>query len=348
MLSPYSFPVELDSFHSHLDYLDLQGDVKDHFDIKLQVAFDFLKKPGHFCAFPTISATAFSSCGLETETEVVAVKFMHDVLLNRLVPSIHQRWFCWDRVELPTKMLQRIATLDKSSIGPSEHAQLDDFLLPTPLDSLSLPNTFQSPNDTSVPFDLPTSWSDTISSGDSAFPSTFDTPNFTSTPFPRSPALPTSTGLDLAPNDASGVTMTKWHPMQHIAQPNDTTPKRNHSASAAMDHATAATMECAISSDVKGSEQCHNGEINHNETTDPADSVQSTYDVGSGYICGDIGNALLGLSLRHSTMNDLLHCIQQVEGYKADSWKAILVKLGISEEHHHDVIRIMADASRDR
>ncbi|KAG1877381.1 hypothetical protein F4604DRAFT_1923982 [Suillus subluteus] len=141
-MSPYSFPVELDSHRSCLDYLDLQGDIKDHFEIKLQVAFDFLKKPGHFCAFPTISTTALSSCGLETETEAVAVQFMHDVLLNRVASSIHQRWFCWDSVELPTKMLQRIATSDKSSIGPSEHAKLDNFLQHNPSDSLSSPNTY--------------------------------------------------------------------------------------------------------------------------------------------------------------------------------------------------------------
>jgi hypothetical protein len=77
-----------------------------------------------------------------------------------------------------------------------------------------------------------------------------------------------------------------------------------------------------------------------------ADPVQSAYNVGYGYVCGNIGKALLGLSLRHNTMNKIWRCIMQVEGYKANSWKAVLVKLDIPEEHHGDVITIMADATR--
>ncbi|KAG2062656.1 hypothetical protein BDR04DRAFT_1164841 [Suillus decipiens] len=82
-------------------------------------------------------------------------------------------------------------------------------------------------------------------------------------------------------------------------------------------------------------------------TSDPG-SVRSTRDVGYDRICGEIDDVLVGLSLHHSTMSEIWRCIQQVEGYRTNSWKAILVKLDIPEEHHHNVLQIMASASYDR
>lgn len=82
-------------------------------------------------------------------------------------------------------------------------------------------------------------------------------------------------------------------------------------------------------------------------TSDPG-SVRSTRDVGYDRICGEIDDVLVGLSLHHSTMSEIWRCIQQVEGYRTNSWKAILVKLDIPEERHHNVLQIMASASYDR
>ncbi|KAG1884096.1 hypothetical protein F4604DRAFT_1919925 [Suillus subluteus] len=209
-MSPRLFPVELDPVPNRLDYLDLQGEIKDHFDIKLSVAFEFLKKPGHFCSFPHIVTAVSSSCPLETEAE-----------LSRLAPLVRQRWFCWDKVELPNRMLQRIAALDQNSIASSEHVQPDGFLFPNPSDSPNVLHSHQTPDDsitsfTSESFDPTSSWSDIIDSSDSTFP-TFGSPNFTSTPFPRPPALPVSKGHDLA--EVSGVTSRR--PIR-VTQPNDT------------------------------------------------------------------------------------------------------------------------------
>ncbi|KAG2364865.1 hypothetical protein BDR07DRAFT_1482030 [Suillus spraguei] len=195
-MSPHLFPTELEPVYNRLEYLDLQGEIKDHFDITLSVAYEFLKKLGHFCTLPTITTTASSSICLKAKTEVVAVTIMHDIVLNRLAPLVRQHWFCWDKVKLPTKIFQRIVALDQNSITSSEYVQPDCFLLPDPLDSLSVPHVHQSPNDSitsfaSESFDL-LSWSKTISSGDITFP-TFCSPNFTSTSFPRLPALPAST-----------------------------------------------------------------------------------------------------------------------------------------------------------
>ncbi|KAG1891134.1 hypothetical protein F4604DRAFT_1913947 [Suillus subluteus] len=400
-MSPRSFPADLDPVHNRLDYLDLQGEIKDHFDIKLSVAFEFLKKPGHFCTFPTITTMALSSIHLEPEAEVAAVTIMHDILLNRIAPLVRQRWFCWDAVNLPTKMLQ--TSPDESSLTPSsKHVQPDHFLLPDPLDLI---DAHQSPDDSitsfaSESFDLPSLWSDTISSGDSTFP-TFGSPNFTSTPLPQPPALPASM--------ASGV--LKRHPTRHV-QPNETTSRRHHNASASVEHGTQDNTEYRVrilpgntspfmipsrpfilaakpppppppprpfvlaklpptspnihkpvveptSSDVTANvvqmktvmHGLENGVSVTNHiylvTSDPG-SVQLTRDVGYDRICDDIKNALSGLSLHHSTMNEIWSCIRQVEGYKANSWKAILVKLDIPEECHYDVIRIMANASCDR
>jgi hypothetical protein len=82
-------------------------------------------------------------------------------------------------------------------------------------------------------------------------------------------------------------------------------------------------------------------------TSDPG-PVQSTRDAGYDRICGEIDSALLGLSLHHSTKDEIWRCIQQVEGYQVSSWKAILVKLDIPEKRHYNMLQIMASASRDR
>ncbi|KAG2069872.1 hypothetical protein BDR04DRAFT_1118811 [Suillus decipiens] len=221
-MSPHLFPVELDPVPNHLDYLDLQGEIKDHFNIKLSVAFKFLKKPGHFCSFPHIITAVSSSCPLETNAEVATVTIIHDILLSRLVPLVCQRWFCWDKVKLPNRMLQTgIAALDQNPIASSEHVQPDNFLFPNPSDSLNILHSHQTPDNsitsfTSESFDFTSSWSNIINFSDSTFP-TFGSPNFTSTPFPQPPALPLSKGHDLA--EASGVTLQ--HPT-HVTQPNDT------------------------------------------------------------------------------------------------------------------------------
>ncbi|KAG0692951.1 hypothetical protein DFH29DRAFT_1007870 [Suillus ampliporus] len=49
-------------------------------------------------------------------------------------------------------------------------------------------------------------------------------------------------------------------------------------------------------------------------TCDPG-PIQSTRDAGYDHICGEINNALVGLSLHHSTKDEIWRCIQQVEGY---------------------------------
>ncbi|KAG2028903.1 hypothetical protein BDR03DRAFT_988100, partial [Suillus americanus] len=219
-MSPRLFPVELDPVPNRLEYLDLQGEIKDHFEIKLSAAFEFLKKPGHFCASPQIVTAVASSCFLETEAEVATATIMHDILLNRLAPLVRQRWFCWNEVKLPKSMVERIAALDQNSSTSSEHVQPDGFLFPNPSDSPNGRRAHQTPDDsimsfTSESFDFPTSWSNTNHSSGSTFP-TFGSPDFTSTPFPRPPALPVSKGHDLA--EASGV--TKRRP-KHVTQPND-------------------------------------------------------------------------------------------------------------------------------
>ncbi|KAG2343822.1 hypothetical protein BDR05DRAFT_999729 [Suillus weaverae] len=219
-MSPRLFPVELDPVPNHLEYLDLQGEIKDHFKIKLSVAFEFLKKPGHFCTSPQIVTAVASSCPLKTEAEVATATIMHDILLNQLVPLVRQCWFCWNEVKLPKSMVERIAALDQNSSTSSEHVQPDSFLYPNPTDSPNSRHAHQTPDDsimsfTSESFDFPTSWSNTNHSSDLTFPM-FGSPDFTSMPFPQPPALPVSKGHDLA--EASGV--TKWRP-EHVTQPND-------------------------------------------------------------------------------------------------------------------------------
>jgi hypothetical protein len=76
--------------------------------------------------------------------------------------------------------------------------------------------------------------------------------------------------------------------------------------------------------------------------------VRTIRDVGYDRICHDIRNALAGLSLHSMTMDEIWRCIQQVEGYTASCWMAILGKLDIPEDRWGELIRVIADASRDR
>ncbi|KAG2743373.1 hypothetical protein P692DRAFT_20821481, partial [Suillus brevipes Sb2] len=100
------FPTKDISMPSRLDYLDLHGEIKDYFEIKLAVAFEFVKVPGQFCSKPSMTAAVLSSCPLKNQDEVVTATIIHDIWLHRLVPLVRERWFCWDTVELPEKQRQ--------------------------------------------------------------------------------------------------------------------------------------------------------------------------------------------------------------------------------------------------
>ncbi|KAG1795853.1 uncharacterized protein BJ212DRAFT_1306479 [Suillus subaureus] len=191
---------------------------------------------------------------------------------------------------------------------------------------------------TSESFDFPTSWSNTNHSSDSTFP-TFGSPDFTSTPFPQPPALPVSKGHDLA--EASGV--TKRRP-KHVTQPKDTGYHGKKKQLVGNEAGNAVQMKTMLRSDKDGVSVTNHIYL---MTSDPG-PIQSTCDAGYDCICGEINSALLGLSLHHSTKDKIWRCIQQVEGYQVNSWKAILVKLDIPEECHHNMLQIMASASHDR
>ncbi|KAG0703205.1 hypothetical protein DFH29DRAFT_874607 [Suillus ampliporus] len=298
-MSPRLFPVELDPVPNCLQHLDLQGEIKDHFDIKLSVAFEFLKKQGHF--YSPIGSQSCVGCSSATDTGLSADS-------------------AGMRSNYLKKMVERIAALDQNSSTSSEHVQPDGFLFPNPSDSPNGCHTHQTPDDsitsfTSESFDFLSSWSNTIHSSDSTFP-TFGSPNFTSTPFPQPPALPVSKGHDLA--EASGV--TKRCPM-HVTQPNDAGYHVHILPSSILTGKKKQLVGDETGNAVQMKTMLHSNKdgvsvTNHIYlmTCDPG-PVQSTRDAGYDRICGEIDNALVGLSLHHSTKDEIWCCIQQVEGY---------------------------------
>ncbi|KAG1882374.1 hypothetical protein F4604DRAFT_1921539 [Suillus subluteus] len=441
------FPVKQDPTTSHLDYLDLHGEIKDNFEIKLAVAFKFFKVPGHFCSKPAMTTTVLSSCPLENQAEVAMATVIHDILLHRLAPLIRERWFCWDTVDLPEKQRQRIAALDQSHIALSAHHQHDGFLFPSPSDSLNLSSlnlshAHQPHNDSLASFassPLLSSWSDDIGSVGSVDTTflTFSNPAFTSTPLPQPLALPASTDCDLTGNDvlASGITKRRTtrglratptvdssggalvsppsrpfilarrspKPNQSPAKVSAAGAKGSDTQKTVDDVSATPTVDSGVPSagtlvsppsrpfvlakrspktnqspakvsaaGAKGSDKhepvsttrgrnavqiqtmLHGHEdrvlvTNHFYlmTSDPG-PVGPARDAGYDRICREISSALAGLTLHHSTMDEIWHCIQQVEGYKANCWTAILMKTDIPEDRCGKLIRIINSASRDR
>ncbi|OJA16680.1 hypothetical protein AZE42_13299 [Rhizopogon vesiculosus] len=212
-----------DRILKRLDYLDLHGELKDVFEIKLMVAFKFIKKQGQFCRSPSMATTIHSSRPFETEAEVITATIIHDIFLGQLCPLVRQRWFGWDTVELPKKMLT-------APIAPSEHDLLDAFLFPSPSDSRYLSRHPQSTPDDSLmsftsslltnSFDTATFNATTVRSVNSDSFSSFGSPKFTSTPFPHSSALPACVDHNLTANEllASGITGQRATP-RHVEQP---------------------------------------------------------------------------------------------------------------------------------
>lgn len=82
-------------------------------------------------------------------------------------------------------------------------------------------------------------------------------------------------------------------------------------------------------------------------TSDPG-PVGPIHDTGYSRISHEIASVLAGLSLHHSTMDEIWRCIQQVEGYKANCWTAILMKLDIPEDRCQQLINVISSASHDR
>jgi hypothetical protein len=76
--------------------------------------------------------------------------------------------------------------------------------------------------------------------------------------------------------------------------------------------------------------------------------VGPIHDAGYSHISHEIASVLAGLSLHHSTMDEIWCCVQQVEGYKANCWTAILMKLDIPEDRCKQLINVISSASRDR
>jgi hypothetical protein len=67
----------------------------------------------------------------------------------------------------------------------------------------------------------------------------------------------------------------------------------------------------------------------------------------SDCVSTEIQTYLHDLSLHSMTMDEIWRCIDQVDGYGLLTWQAILVKLGIPEEHISYILAIMARASNE-
>lgn len=105
-----------------LEYLDLHGQTvstysfslkfsscyeqKQYFEIKLTAEFSFEKRANTFCWFPTTKTTILPSTPIEGHIEKTMLEKLHTDFSRSIAHQVCRRWFDWDTVELPPKLLQ--------------------------------------------------------------------------------------------------------------------------------------------------------------------------------------------------------------------------------------------------
>ncbi|KAG1842556.1 hypothetical protein F4604DRAFT_1689895 [Suillus subluteus] len=89
-----------------LEYLDLHGQTKHYFEIRLTTEFIFKKCPGMFCWFPTTKTTVLSSEPIKCEIVRIMLEKIHTDFSCSIVHQVCYNLFNWNTVELPPKMLQ--------------------------------------------------------------------------------------------------------------------------------------------------------------------------------------------------------------------------------------------------
>ncbi|KAG2135173.1 hypothetical protein DEU56DRAFT_913538 [Suillus clintonianus] len=126
-----------------LEYLDLHGQTKHYFEIKLTAEFVFEKRPNMFCWYPTTKTTVLASEPIECQIEKTMLEKIHTDFSCSIAHQVCRRWFDWRPVELPPKLLQRLDALQREELESKRQTQdmgTSSYIFPNPLSSPAIPN----------------------------------------------------------------------------------------------------------------------------------------------------------------------------------------------------------------
>ncbi|KAG1837229.1 hypothetical protein DFJ58DRAFT_863192 [Suillus subalutaceus] len=121
-----------------LEYLDLHGQTKHYFKIRLTAEFVFEKRPGMFCWFPTTKTTVLSSEPIKCEIARTMLEKIHTDFSCSVVHQVCRNWFNWNTVKLPPKMLQRLAASQQEELEckcQTQDMSTSSYIFPNPLSS---------------------------------------------------------------------------------------------------------------------------------------------------------------------------------------------------------------------
>ncbi|KAG1737247.1 hypothetical protein EDB19DRAFT_1829673 [Suillus lakei] len=218
---------------SCLDYLDLQGEAKDVFELKIAASFTSDKLCGVGCSLPMITTALLASSPIK-EPELDGLLKIHKIFIGEVAPLVRQRWFSWDKVKLPRAMMKRIAKFNMKCATHTVRSPpfLSNLLLfPNPLSTgyrlldsqphnTSEVSSFSQSHDSSEVSTIsllsaPSSWSPSTGTLETNN-LTFDDPNFMSTPISQQRNLEGSSGGDISGGDILGSAVTVRCLMPHI------------------------------------------------------------------------------------------------------------------------------------
>ncbi|KIJ65322.1 hypothetical protein HYDPIDRAFT_28033 [Hydnomerulius pinastri MD-312] len=94
---------------------------------------NFQQKTGTFCLLPAATPIVMTSHSIKGAVEENAFHRINKIFCKEFLPALRERWFCWDQVELPLAMQQRLE-LDASIAVDSERHD-EPFLFLDPLTS---------------------------------------------------------------------------------------------------------------------------------------------------------------------------------------------------------------------
>ncbi|KAG1859760.1 hypothetical protein F4604DRAFT_1684510 [Suillus subluteus] len=125
-----------------LEYLDLHGQTKHYFEIKLTAKFIFKKCPNMFCWYPTTKTTVLASEPIECQIKKTMLEKIHTDFSSSIAHQVCHHWFDWSPVELPLKLLQRLVALQQEELESKHRTQdmgTSSYIFPNPLSSPVIP-----------------------------------------------------------------------------------------------------------------------------------------------------------------------------------------------------------------
>ncbi|KAG0695486.1 hypothetical protein DFH29DRAFT_880018 [Suillus ampliporus] len=327
-----------------LNYLDLHGELKLRFEIKLSAEFLFEKRQGYFCLFPAIQTSVQACEVIKTQPEMLMLDKIHTLFSSTIAPEVCQRWFSWETVELPEGMLQRLAALDEHerktlrihSFQKVFHLE-PPYLLSLPLTPRRAPAkehnlvgvlpTSHTPHNSKKITKVATS---TVREHESEAELQPSRPP----PFivaPSSPALKSQGAPVQQRSSNSDAKVTQRHRSKRDEPLHEPT--------------TGAKVQAPnLVRITQGNEQGISITNHIYLTADPR-LTEGPSDAWANRVSACIHACLKDLKIPPMTTDEIWKCIEQKGGYEPFTWQAILAKLDIPEDRMSPILTVMANAS---